>query len=60
MPETPVLRDAEAEGLQNCGYPGLCSKFEVSLGYIERPCLKKKKKRTVPPPGILLDGYRRL
>ena len=39
--------EAEAGGFLSCrrGQPGLQSEFQVSQGYTEKPCLKKKKKK---------------
>jgi hypothetical protein len=39
----PSIQEAEAGGPQVWGQPGLHSELKASLGYIARPCLKKKK-----------------
>jgi hypothetical protein len=38
----PSTQDAEAGGLRIQGQSGPHSKFQASLGYIVRPCLKKQ------------------
>jgi hypothetical protein len=40
----PSTWEAEAGGLWVWGQPGLYSKFQASLEYILRPCLKEGKK----------------
>jgi hypothetical protein len=37
-------QEAEVGGSRAHGQPGLHGKFQVTLGYIARPCLKKCKK----------------
>jgi hypothetical protein len=37
--------EAEAGGFLSSGQPGLQGEFQDSQGYIEKPCLKNKKKK---------------
>jgi hypothetical protein len=50
VPVIPALQRLKQEG----------SKFEASLGYIVRPCLKEKKKKKTPVYWSKIDIYKYL
>jgi hypothetical protein len=46
MPCNPSIQRAEAGGLRVWDQPVLHREFQASVGYVGKPCLKKKKKKS--------------